>query len=416
MALSEQQMREYALRLMQSRARILCTHGFYGLLLMHMKYELDTEAPTAYTTGDVIAFSPKFMDELSDGELDFVMMHEILHVVLQHCSRYVPESMDMDDWNIACDIVVNSNILNSNNMDPASISLAVFGGEAMHLTPNGKEGFLFTMEEVYHMVRNTQKKPINGPGNKADGKKRKWKREDVLDDHSKWKREDVDPAEQEAKWEQRMRDAAEVMRVLEASNSRGTVPAGAQRLLDELRKPRLDWRQILNEFVQEEITDYSFSPPDRRFSESEFFLPDFNETEEFLGNVLFMVDTSGSVNDKMIVEAYSEVCGAIEQFGGKLGGMLGFFDAKVYGPTPFEKVEDVKAIRPRGGGGTSFDVVFEAVRKSMENGEDPPVSIIILTDGYAPFPAEQVACGIPVLWVINGSDVQPPWGRVAHLP
>ena len=117
----------------------------------------------------------------------------------------------------------------------------------------------------------------------------------MLDDHSKWKREDVDPAEQEAKWEQRMRDAAEVMRVLEASNSRGTVPAGAQRLLDELRKPRLDWRQILNEFVQEEITDYSFSPPDRRFSESEFFLPDFNETEEFLGNVLFMVDTSGSV-------------------------------------------------------------------------------------------------------------------------
>ena len=96
--------------------------------------------------------------------------------------------------------------------------------------------------------------------------------------------------------------------------------------------------------------------------------------------------------------------------------MLGFFDAEVYGPTPFEKVEDVKAIRPHGGGGTSFDVVFEAVRKSLESGEDPPVSIIILTDGYAPFPAEQVACGIPVLWVINGSDVQPPWGRIAHLP
>ena len=34
-----------------------------------------------------------------------------------------------------------------------------------------------------------------------------------------------------------------------------------------------------------------------------------------------------------------------------------------------------------------------------------PVSIIILTDGYAPFPNEKIAMGIPVLWIINNEDV-----------
>lgn len=415
MALSDSRLREYALRLMQSRARILCHHGFYGLLLMHMKYDLDTEAQTAYTTGDRIAFSPAFMDELSDKELDFVMMHEILHVALQHCTRKVDDNMDPDDWNIACDIVVNSNILKSNNMQLDSITIQCEGAPAMHKAPDGKEGHLYTMEEVYVMIREKGKAmPINIPSSKAGGKggSKKGENGEGIDDHSKWGRDG--DAEQDTKWQQRVKDAAEVMRVLEASSECGSVPAGVQRLLDEMGKPRLDWRQILNEFVQEEITDYSFSPPDRRFEDSDFFLPDFNETDEHIGNVLFMVDTSGSVSDKMIVEAYSEICGAIEQFGGKLGGRLGFFDAKVYGPVPFESIEDVKAIRPRGGGGTDFGVIFQYVQKTVGT-EEEPISIIILTDGYAPFPEEAEACGIPVLWVINGSDVAPPWGRVARM-
>ena len=33
--------------------------------------------------------------------------------------------------------------------------------------------------------------------------------------------------------------------------------------------------------------------------------------------------------------------------------------------------------------------------------EDPPVSIIILTDGYASFPNEDASMGIPVLWIFE---------------
>ena len=73
----------YRKRLLLSRLHILCNNGFYGLLLMHMIYSIDEKCETAATDGHRIIFGPKFLDELSDAELDFVMMHEILHVVLQ---------------------------------------------------------------------------------------------------------------------------------------------------------------------------------------------------------------------------------------------------------------------------------------------------------------------------------------------
>ena len=47
--------------------------------------------------------------------------------------------------------------------------------------------------------------------------------------------------------------------------------------------------------------------------------------------------------------------------------------------------------------------------------EQPPASIIVLTDGYAPFPKEEAAMGIPTLWLINNDDVTPPWGKVARI-
>ena len=44
-----------------------------------------------------------------------------------------------------------------------------------------------------------------------------------------------------------------------------------------------------------------------------------------------------------------------------------------------------------------------------------PASIIVLTDGYAPFPQEHLAMGIPVFWLLNNKDVEPPWGKIARI-
>ena len=457
MALSKEELRPYFLRMTQSRLRLLVKYPFYGMLLTHVKISIDEDCETAYTDGERIAFSPAFMDDLKDSEIDFVMMHEVLHMALMHCYRQKP---DHELFNIACDIVVNSNILKSEGMKPASITLSKYG-ESMHLTPDNKEGYEFTAEEVYEMIvkkaksqqaksggnQQNKQQGKNGKGSqqgqgndrnddgdddegssgnkndkKGSGKSKGTKRTngkcpdefDSFDSHGKWKDEsDLDDEELADKWAKILNDTAQVIEITESDNGQGSIPLCAQRLLKEIREPQVDWRTILNDFVQEDVCDYSFSPPDRRFGDSDFFLPDFNEKDERVEKILFMIDTSGSMTDQMLAKAYSEIVGAINQFSGKLEGYLGFFDAMVYEPVPFASVDDVLKIRPRGGGGTDFHIIFKYIDKHMA--EDPPVSIIILTDGYADFPKEQEAGGIPVLWLINNDKITPPWGKIARI-
>ena len=148
--LDDNKKKEFMRRLLLARLRLLNKHSFYGLLLMNAKFGLDLKCPTAYTDGKKICFSPKYMDSLSDSELEFVLMHELLHIVLKHCNRGINFNNFL--FNIACDIVVNSNILKSNNMDLNSITVKSEGGPSMHLAPTGEEGFKYTAEEIYYMI------------------------------------------------------------------------------------------------------------------------------------------------------------------------------------------------------------------------------------------------------------------------
>ena len=517
-------------RLQQARISLLEKQPFYALLLLHMRFALDLTCDTAYTDGTRIAFNPDFIDALSDSELQFVLMHEVLHAALGHPYRHQAQ-YDLECFDKACDIVVNSNILYSLDMDRSKITLKQFG-EAMHLTPDGKEGFLYTIEEVYGQLKAVKAKlpPIppapcggedgdeggegegdgggtpkdkaqkkasdngdcegdsdsktkNGEGSKgkgetgkggkgdrndcendqgSSGKKKSSKsgkggtgnqddditdedlqdlvndllksravhgkvdphadlkkaeqeasgKQGQVDDHSFWNGDDESNIGQQS-WLNRMVEATDLIAQSEGGKGRGTLPLVAERIIDKLKHPTLDWRTILNDFVQEEICDYSFSPPDRRMQDSPFFLPDFNEKDETVKNLLFMIDTSASMSNHQITACYSEIYGAIQQFGGKLQGKLGFFDAVVVEPIPFESEDEFKIIRPKGGGGTSFDVIFDYVQEHMM--DEPPVSIIILTDGYAPIPHESRAMGIPVLWIINNNDVTPEWGKIARI-
>ena len=444
MKLTDDEISKISKRILHSRLRIITKNGFFGILLMNAGFVLTDEIEHAATDCvGTIYLNPCFLSNLTDRELDYILEHEIMHIVLHHGIR--GKNFDQARFNIAADIVVNANILAANDNDMESISLG--GKPERWQAPNGESGEKFTVEQLYRLVEITGKEKIKGPGDKSGdtgsgAKKNKQKNgtgngdsdgfatgrakklkvtprlpgDDGWDEHLE-PRETVTEEDEKLRdvWVQRIEDAAEAMkiRIENGSSTRGTVPAFAERMIKELRNPQIDWRQILNEFVQEDICDYSFSPPDRRFGDSPFFLPDFNEKDDSVKDILFMIDTSASMKDDMVAAAYSEIKGAIDQFGGKLKGWLGFFDAAVIEPKPFESEEEFKVIKAYGGGGTDFQIIFEYVAYHMT--DNKPVSIIILTDGYAPFPKEKLADGIPVLWLINNEDVDPPWGKVARI-
>ncbi len=78
-----------------------------------------------------------------------------------------------------------------------------------------------------------------------------------------------------------------------------------------------------------------------------------------------------------------------------------------------ESFGGVKKIKPAGGG-TDFQIIFEYIHLHMT--DRPPMCVIILTDGYAPFPQEHLANGIPVLWLLNNENITPRGERSQELP
>ena len=420
-------------KLMFSRLRILNDFGFYGLLLMQMKYGLDDSCDTAYTDGKKICFSSKFLAGLSNDEVDFVMTHEVLHVALKHCERGL--KYDPELFNIACDIVVNSNILQANNMNPDKISID--GQALMHLTPNNDEGYLYTAEEVYEMlvkkmnkssnssVQNSgnQQSPNNGTsssggnqqsqnsgasssgGNQQSSKGGKGKKQPTtFDSHDKWGQLSE---EDKQKIDQMVNEAIELT---EATKKAGNTPGYLLRKFKELKEPKISWKELINDLLSFEICDYSFSPPDRRFQD-DFFLPDFNEYDYQEEQVYCFIDTSGSITEDDLTTLISEINGALIQYGGKVTFKVLFFDTEVYEGIEVKSTEDIHKLMPKGYGGTSFINVFKYINKL----EEKPKAVVMFTDGYADFPKKDYTEDFEVIWILTSDDVTPPWGRYARI-
>ena len=247
----------------------------------------------------------------------------------------------------------------------------------------------------------------NGDKN-TENKSKKIFPNNFFDDHSHWG--DLEDNElNKSIWKQQV---YEVYKELENANMAGTVPVLVKRMVEEIIHPTIDWKSVLINFIQQEVNDYSFSPPDRRFQDGIFLLPDFNETEEKIENVFVAVDTSGSISSKQVSLAINEIKGAIDQFNGKFKGWLSYFDYQVTEPKEFESFDDVKKIEIKGGGGTSF---INVINMANEFFKGDIMCIIIITDGIATYPKESDTLGVPVLWLLNNNKITPPWGIVARM-
>ena len=387
--MDKRQQLELGRKVALAKTRLLCTNGFFGVLLMHMEFALSDGCETAGTDGKTIVFHPDFLSSLTNAETEFVLSHEVLHAALSHYTRR--ERRDPTLWNVACDLVVNATILKEHGGDPASISIG--GSPMMHLLPDGTPGCDYAAEEVYEKLKQS-----------ADGAF--LRSAAIVDDHSDWRDEpDAQGRTAVTEWETRVVEAA---RTAAAFQGAGRLPGCAERIIEQYRRaPRLDWRRILNDFLAPDEFDYTFQQPDCRYPD-DIFLPGFHPEDDSASprNVLFFIDTSGSVSDEQLRELVTEVDSAVRQFS-RFSGELAFFDTQVYGPFGLGDGADPAKIIPKGGGGTSFRCIFEYVRTLPS----PPARIVILTDGFARFPKESAAAGIPTCWVLTDRRVVPPWGE-----
>ena len=442
-----------------SRARILDSRPVYALLLMCLKVVIDERIQTVSVNEHCIFVNPDFLQKLRAKEVDFVLLHQLQHIISGNIWR--EKAFAGANYHHACDMIVNRKLLNDcdaeknyphlgrlfsleaqydpNVIKPLDVYCSLFYNVESFSVQERKrimfdcddrwdehydygqfgEVLIEAEKDIDERFFETPNK-TNAKSSKAKSNDKKSATGDIgkqtsdkedAEEDSLHVDKPLEDDESKKKWQKRIDFA---FKTIKKSGGKGVGFEGDYESLqlEKLRKSQLDWRAILNEVLSEEVCDYSFSPVDKRFAESEFFLPDFNENDTVVKDVLFMVDTSASIDTMALTMAFSEIKGAIEQFKGRLRGKLGFFDWNVKKVVDFDSVTSLKNITPVGGGGTDFYNIFDYIKKV---GVWQISQLIILTDGEAVFPEETIAKGVPVLWLINNEKITPPWGKTARI-
>lgn len=394
----------------ESRSRLMDSSAFFSLLLMNLRFVAVSDMNKISTNGRCIFFSPDYIAKLYPNELDYILCHQLMHIIFGHIWR--PLSYTGDDYHYACDILINAHMIKSGI---AEIRYPHFG-DIQYLIPSTNiEPDDLTAAEIFELIPyslyslSDRARLRLTPDSDVfwDEKDESGDCYELILDSLEGLPMSCTSSDLHLQWQIRISAAANSL-----ESALSDVSPFIKRILNEESRSSIDWKTVLNRFLQENICDYSFAPPDRRFSDTDFFLPDFNEREFFTKEILFMVDTSGSISDRILSDVYSEMRSAIEQFDGILTGKLGFFDTAVTQPLPFESVSDLIGITPYGGGGTDFSTVFTYLHNDCH---ELPSCVIIFTDGYGTFPPESDAMGLPVLWIITEGDVIPPWGEVLRI-
>jgi predicted metal-dependent peptidase len=401
-------------------------HYFYS----EMKEQPTLDLPTAGTDGRRLAYNPEYLLTLKPPERVFVLAHEVFHAVSRHPSRMkhygredslrgLPWSQEL--FNIAADLVINAELVEQ------SIGIC---NPAWLFDPNlGKSGEL--PEDVYERLFKKSNQGGRGsaqtkPGTMGDASRLKGGKSDKQAEGNGGRFDEllepqVDPVSgrEDLPSETEFKEA--VARAAAAAKAMGKMPAGFQRMVDEILEPQVNWREHIRMLVTGRIGSRSetWDKVNRRrvvlnalrgagSPVAEVVLPGrrgFGAKTVAVG-----IDTSGSIGERELSAFFAEVGGIIADVRPKRVLLL-WCDAAVHRVDEASSLDELAHIRAQGapgGGGTSFIPVFE---KLAELGERPE-TLIYLTDMYGSFPDEVPA--YPTIWCAT-TDVDAPFGEVVRI-
>ena len=386
-------------KLVTARIGLLLRHSFFGNLATRMQLiNADLWCSTAATDGLKFYYNSRFIMMLKPKEVEFLVGHEVLHVVYDHMGRR--GNRDPEIWNIADDYAVNADLKRHKV------------GEFIKTVPclyeqkyDGKAA-----EEIYDdLMKNVQKISIDdlldqmiddhmdGEG-ENDG-------EGNGDKEGKSKRPTMSPEERE-----RVRQEVKQAIINAASSAEaGSLPLGVERLIKQATNPVMPWRELIQTNLTSAIrTDYSWMRPSRRGWHMDAIMPGMNPGEEI--DVVVAIDMSGSISNKQAQQFLGEVGGMMDAFDGYKVHVF-CFDTETYNPKDFssENMDLIEEYEPMGGGGTDFDCIF----KYLKDIGNVPKRLICFTDGY-PFGSWGDADYCDTTWIIHGDkNPNPPFGTYA---
>ena len=192
-----------------------------------------------------------------------------------------------------------------------------------------------------------------------------------------------DEEEQEAEWDEKNLQAYRF--------SRGDMPAGMQKQIEQILHPKIPWNIYLMDFCSLHArNDYNWNKQNKRFIHQDIIMPSL--VSEALPEVVIYVDTSMSTWS-FLDEFCAEVSGVLEHFDTLIHVI--YCDAKFQGEEVYTRADLPLKLEPKGGGGTNFGPAFEYVE---QQGYCPSCAIF-LTDLDGRFPDREP--DYPVLWIVR---------------
>ena len=386
-------------RLVTARIGLLLRQSFFGNLATRMKLvNADEWCGTAATDGEKFYYNSRFIMKLKPKEVEFLVGHEVLHVVYDHIGRRVEREPRI--WNIANDYAVNADLKRH--------KVGQFITTVPCLYEQKYDGK--TSEEIYDdLMKNLPKLDLDQlidqlidehmDDSESDGSDSDEDRPGA-GKRPKMSQEERDRIRQEMK--QAIINAAQ-------SAEAGSLPAGVERLIKNITDPVMPWRELIQTNLTSAIrTDYSWMRPSRRGWHMDAVMPGMTPGEEI--DVVVAIDMSGSISNQQAQAFLGEIAGMMEAFDGYKVHVF-CFDTEIYNPQDFtsENMDTIDGYDPQGGGGTDFDAIFEYL-KQVGN---VPKRLIVFTDGYP--------CGswgdpdyCDTTWIIHGDkNPNPPFGQFA---
>ena len=375
---------------------MLLKEPFYAHFLSGVIREVTDKVPTAavgFKSGKIALYVNEnfFLKELrSMTERVAVIKHETLHIIFKHLFRMKTKSYDNQLFNIAADIVVNQ-LIAPWKLPDSAVTLETFPELKL---PKDK-----SVEWYYeNLKKNASKDP--------EYKKRliEISEQGTHSDHKMWGENENFSMEVVE---------TEVDRMIIQAKDRtprkdhGTIPLGIKSLIQsiiEKRNPQIDWKRALKLFSSTSRRTRVYHTM-KRFSKRFGTRPGI-KIKRFQ-KLAVAIDTSGSINIDDFNTFFSEIH-SMWKFGAEVHVLE--CDADV------QKKYSYRGRTPEfvhGGGGTSFDPVFEHIRSNRFERYD---GCIYLTDGYAPEPKIKPPC--KVFWCITKDGKVGPhlkFGRVVKM-
>ena len=387
-------------RLVSARIGLLLRHSFFGNLATRMKLvNADEWCATAATDGLKFYYNSRFIMLLKPKEVEFLVGHEVLHVVYDHMGRR--NERDPQIWNIADDYAVNADLKRHN------VGQFITSVPCLYETKyDGKPA-----EEIYDdLMKNIQKINIDQLIDM------------LLDDHMDDGNEEGDgdgpegngdkPGRPRMTQEEKDRARAEMKQaIIQAAQSAeaGSIPKGVERLIQSVTEPQMPWRELIQTNLTSAIrTDYSWMRANRKGWHMDAIMPGTTPGEEI--DVVISLDMSGSISNKQAQAFLGEIAGMMDTFDGYKVHVF-CFDTDTYNPQDFdsENMDSIEEYEPQGGGGTDFDCIFSYLK---ENAIEPK-RLIVFTDGY-PFGSWGDPDYCDTTWIIHGDkNPNPPFGQFA---